>query len=421
MADRFAPVQARDRIDAIDILRGVALFGIITANMRGFVAPRGVYFNPDVLWPSGANYVAQIIEFLFVQGKFITLFSILFGLGFAVQITRARDRGRSIAFYPRRVAILAVIGLLHWWFVWWGDILWEYSIAGFTLLLFRNRSQKFLAFAASTALAISLVIPFGFYTWNRLHPQPAGAQSQRNKPASIPPAIQKDIALYGSLNYPAIVRSQFTDWVQGQRTYPFLYLHLMARFLFGFWLWRTGLFTNLERYISRLRSVRLWAFIGGIAAIAGVVLLEVSHLIAGPGPTVFRPLQAAFSILAAPLLAFFYASCILLGTISSKWRLRLEPFAAVGRMALTNYVMQTLLLTWLFRITGLYGGIVGPLPLFFIGTVFFGAQIWFSNWWLARYQFGPLEWLWRSLTYGHLQPMRRRDEELPPEAATVTA
>src|SRR3954468_21238306 len=106
MADAMTPVAASDRIDTIDILRGVALFGIITANMRGFVAPHAVYGNPFMMWPSGVNFVAQMIEFMFFQGKFITLFSILFGLGFAVQITRATDRGRSIAFYPRRLAVL---------------------------------------------------------------------------------------------------------------------------------------------------------------------------------------------------------------------------------------------------------------------------------------------------------------------------
>src|SRR5882762_9213530 len=112
---RMTPVAAGERIDTIDILRGLALFGILTANMRGFGAPELVYFNIGELFKGKADQFVQGFVDLFVQGKFITLFAFLFGLGFAVQMTRAEERGKSVSFYPRRLLVLMCFGLLHAW------------------------------------------------------------------------------------------------------------------------------------------------------------------------------------------------------------------------------------------------------------------------------------------------------------------
>src|SRR5580700_9279850 len=136
------PVTAAERILYIDILRGMALFGILAANMRGFNAPLDLYGNIRPLFHGRADLIAQGFIDIFIQGKFVTLFSFLFGLGFAVQLSRAEERGvKFLSFYPRRLGGLALFGLIHGILIWWGDILLSYALAGTLLLFFRNRSN----------------------------------------------------------------------------------------------------------------------------------------------------------------------------------------------------------------------------------------------------------------------------------------
>ena len=139
------PVSVGERIEVLDALRGAALFGIIAANMRGFSGPLAAYFDHTLMWTDPVNRVAQGFVDLFIQGKFITLFAFMFGIGFAIQMERADRSGvASRIFYVRRLAILLLFGALHFVFVWWGDILAPYALMGFLLMLFRTRSQKAL-------------------------------------------------------------------------------------------------------------------------------------------------------------------------------------------------------------------------------------------------------------------------------------
>src|SRR3954467_253641 len=154
----MAPVSARERIEVIDILRGVALFGILAANMRAFNAPFEVYGHIAKLFPGPLDRGAQLLIDAFISTKCVTLFSFLFGLGFAVQMSRAEERGRSVSFYPRRLAILLVIGLIHGWLIWIGDILACYALTGFVLFLFRKRQQKTVAIWAVALTLSPLVI-----------------------------------------------------------------------------------------------------------------------------------------------------------------------------------------------------------------------------------------------------------------------
>src|SRR5580692_6135329 len=142
-AQKVGPVSQADRILYIDMLRGMALFGILAANMRGFNAPSVLYGNIRPLFHGRADLIAQGFIDIFIQGKFVTLFSFLFGLGFAVQMSRAAARGaKFMSFYPRRLAALALFGLIHGILIWWGDILLTYALAGTMLLLFRKKSNK---------------------------------------------------------------------------------------------------------------------------------------------------------------------------------------------------------------------------------------------------------------------------------------
>ncbi len=154
-----SPVALSERILFIDVLRGMALFGILAANMRAFFAPLDVYGSIQVLFHSRADILAQAFIDTFIQGKFITIFSFLFGMGFAIQMTRAEARGvRFLGFYPRRLVALAIFGLIHGILIWAGDILLTYALSGAILLVFRKREQKTLLWWAGSLFALPFVV-----------------------------------------------------------------------------------------------------------------------------------------------------------------------------------------------------------------------------------------------------------------------
>src|SRR5580698_6781571 len=184
------PVTAAERILYIDILRGMALFGILAANMRGFNAPADVYGNIAVLFHGSADRIAQAFIDIFIQGKFVTLFSFLFGLGFAVQLTRAEARGaKFMSFYPRRLAALALFGLIHGLLIWWGDILLTYALAGTMLLFFRNRSQKTVLWWAGSIFALPILVITGVYIAGIFGHGPAAHPGKPFDLATVQPII----------------------------------------------------------------------------------------------------------------------------------------------------------------------------------------------------------------------------------------
>src|ERR1700676_2244254 len=166
------PIPLSERILFIDVLRGLALLGILAANMRGFFAPLDCYEFIGVLYHSRANVIGQGFIDAFIQGKFITIFSFLFGLGFAIQMSRAEAKGvRFMGFYPRRLVVLALFGLLHGMLIWAGDVLLTYAFSGAILLLFRNRQQKTLLWWAGSLFALPIVgvTIFTFIYFSRFH------------------------------------------------------------------------------------------------------------------------------------------------------------------------------------------------------------------------------------------------------------
>src|SRR5579862_833657 len=191
---KAGPITASERILYIDILRGMALFGILAANMRGFNAPESVYGNIKVLFHGRADLIAQAFIDTFIQGKFVTLFSFLFGLGFAVQFTRAEARGaKFMSFYPRRLAALALFGLIHGILIWWGDILLSYALAGAILLFFRKREQWTLVWWAAGIFSVPILIGTGLTIAGLLGHGPF--RPQPVKPPDMS-KIQSVIAIY---------------------------------------------------------------------------------------------------------------------------------------------------------------------------------------------------------------------------------
>ena len=397
----MGPITAAERIEVIDILRGLALFGIIAANMRGFFGPEPAYMDWLSLWTGKADRVAQGFIEVFIQGKFVTLFSFLFGLGFAVQMTRAEERGRSISFYPRRLLILVGIGAIHSFLIWWGDILIPYALMGFVLLLFRKRQQKTIMIWTIVVGALPIVMCIGYFVASRFTHIPV-------PPSAKPEELKQAIAVYSHGTWLAIMAQRYRDWVSMNGGWFFTPVFLLPRFLFGLWLWRSGFIANIASHTAALRKVCLWGFAIGmplsIASEAAVQFLRANPM----QPGLAGQLVNVAGTISLPALSACYASLVALLAVSARWRALVQPFAAVGRTALTTYLMQSIICTLLFYSYGLgWFGRVGPAIGLIPTFVVYAAQVWFANWWLARYQFGPVEWVWRSLTYGKRQPMRR--------------
>ena len=404
----MTPVAASERIGVIDILRGLALFGILAANMRAFNAPFEVYGNIAKLFPGMADQVAQGMIDALISGKAMTLFSFLFGLGFAVQMSRAEERGRSVSFYPRRLWILLGIGLIHAWLIWVGDILVCYALTGFLLFLFRKRAQKTIAIWAIVLTALPIVVILALTVAKHFSLKiPSGGPDD---PAQQAREIQLSIQIFGDGSYWAMAVRRFHGWLDLNKILPLeILLFTLPRFLIGLWVWRSGLLRDPGRHMGIVKTVMLWGLVIGLFG-TGVQLAMGNLDDLRFGSWQFATAMIALAI--APLsLAAFYAGGVLVLAQIPRWRNRLAPFGAVGRMALTNYLTQSLFFVWFFRLTHTFGS-VGPALGFVPTVIFFALQIWFSVWWLRRYQFGPVEWVWRSLTYGVAQPMRRSDQHL---------
>lgn len=409
---RGGPVSVSERILFLDILRGMALFGILAANMRAFFAPLDIYGNIGLLFHGPADRIAQGFIDAFIQVKFITLFSFMFGLGFAIQMSRAEARGvRFMGFYPRRLVALALFGLIHGIFIWGGDILLTYAFSGALLLLFRKRQQKTLLWWAGSLLSVPIIVQSTFlaiyvfvrhYSW--MVPKPPDVNKIK---------VIIDVYAHGSVRQ---IMAQ--NWVEWKQAVPFTLfgIYTLALFLLGMWVWRKRILQHLEEYQPVLKRVCQWCLPIGI--VLNLYIAIVLNL-APPDRVSYLAWSAGtFYLLSAHILSAGYASGLALIFLSGRWRPFLNRFAAVGRMALTNYLMQSVVCTLFFYhyTTGLYGR-VGPALGIPITIVIFAAQIAFSNWWLARYRFGPMEWLWRGLTYGKFPSMTK--EELVPVAAQV--
>ena len=408
---RVGPISVSERIVFIDVLRGMALFGILAANMRAFFAPLDCYDNIGVLFHGRADVLAQLFIDGFIQGKFISIFSFLFGMGFAIQMSRAQARGvRFLGFYPRRLLALALFGLIHGMLIWAGDVLLTYALSGAILLLFRNRQQKTLLWWAGSLFALPITAATFFLAlyYSRFRP---------GWMAPKPPDLQKLYTVINIYAHGTVRQIMAQNWVEWKRELPtnLFAIYAAALFLLGMWVWRAGIVQRLEEYRPVLKRVCAWCLPVGLIISLYVAIIKA---VVPPGVVSLRGWSAAVLWLpGSHILAAGYASGLALLYLDEKKRRYLFPFAAVGRMALTNYLMQSVICTLFFYhyTTGLYGRI-GPAVGLIPTVVLYGAQIVFSNWWLQRYRFGPMEWLWRGMTYGKF-PSMSKDEVSPTLAA----
>jgi len=405
------PVGSSERILFIDVLRGMALFGILAANMRAFVAPLDCYDHIGVLFHGRADVVGQWIIDAFVQGKFITIFSFLFGMGFAIQMTRAEARGvRFLSFYPRRLFALALFGLIHGMLIWAGDVLLTYAFSGAILLLFRNRQQKTLLWWAGGLFALPIVassVFLGLY-FSRFH---------RSWMDPKPPDLQKLYTVIQIYAHGTARQILAQNWVEWKRELPttFFAIYASALFLLGMWVWRAGILQRLDEYKPVFQRVCAWCLPIGVVLSTYVATVKA---VLPPGRVSLWGWAAGVLWLpGSHILSAGYISALALIFLNGNWQRYLLPFAAVGRTALTNYLAQSVICTLFFyhSTTGLYGRI-GPALAFVPTVVLYGAQVVISNWWLQHYRFGPMEWLWRGMTYGKFPAMQKENAVVLAEA-----
>ncbi len=403
------PVAEHERLDLLDIVRGFALYGVLLANL--------VWITTDVVLTDARlaqlptapldRIVKPLIVF-FVDHKFYTLFSFLFGLGFAIQLARGEERGGDVvATCARRAGILGVIGLLHIALIWFGDILLLYAIGGFGLLLVRQWNLRLILILAVT-LALFARAAVGEYPL--LAGQPAATPASHGM--QFDAEKERTLAVFESGSYSAIAaknRSLYYGDVMIRGIGLFLFPQVFARFLLGLYVGRRQWVHRTAELVPVLRRLLPWTLVAGLVGNAVMLLVQRLRHEGVVGLDSYW-VHAAAPIEEAGILAMSFSYCALIIVAfhrSGAWRRRLSHLAPVGRMALTNYLTHSVL--YLLLLTGvglgLYGE-VGPALCVVLSLAIFAAQIVFSRWWLARFRFGPAEWLWRTLTYGQLQPMR---------------
>ena len=405
------PVSTMERVETIDLLRGLALFGILAANIRGFSGPPITYFSPHLMWTSLPDRIAQAFIDAFVQGKFIAIFAFLFGVGFAVQFERANARGAKFGWtYSRRLFVLLLIGLAHGLLIWFGDILLTYALCGFILLLFRKRQNKTIAIWAAIFLSFLLVVMTGGFIASQ-----AGVKLPEMKPAAA--EIAKAVKIYSTGTWLEILSQRMKDAVKFNWGFFFAVAwQILGAFLLGMLAWRKRFFHPAPESLPRYRKAMWWGLFIGIA---GNVVMTIAKF---DDPSMLPTSFARYAMFvlyatAVPTLSLGYICFVILLCQDAKWRARLHRFAAVGRTALTNYLMQSVIGTLIFYSYGLGFFGVGPAILLPLTFVIFGAQLYLSSWWVKRYRFGPVEWLWRRLTYKGPLPMRRETATVAVEEA----
>lgn len=390
------PTSSQERIELLDTLRGVAIFGMFTVNMTA-----------DIWWSeqfaestlSLADSISLVLVDLFSSGKFITIFSFLFGISFFVQCERVMERGGNVpAFWLRRLAGLLLIGLVAEACTLPSWILIDYALFGLGLLLFYRLSPRWIMVAAIVCIAVpkfyGSILPLFM------------PQADNSVPAAVTvvDAVRSSIddvfrfgsfVEIGSINLVHVWES-FTNW-----QYYLGDLDLLGLMLIGLFTGRIGAVWNRDIQVEVARKMLPWLLTIGFTGCATWVAMKQFGV--GDDSSTYQQLIMGFLAwpIGMPVLGLGYAAAITLLVDRPKWRKRLVLFAPIGRMALTNYLFTGLVAAvlsyqWGF---GLYGEIFPAAGLLIVMAAL-PLQMLASRWWLSRYAFGPFEWLWRSWTYG---------------------
>ncbi len=401
----YSPVKPKERHIVLDALRGFALLGICLANYPEF----SLYtFQPESVaaaMPSaGADRVVKFLQYVLIDGKFYTLFSLLFGMDFSIIISHAAQRGNGgFRLFYRRMAVLVLIGLAHLMLVWSGDILMLYALTGMALPLFRRVGDRSLlgwtAFflllpvavdSVCQAAGVSLSAPAVRAQWHycRMY----GITEENFGYWLRDAESYREVLQF--LVQGALVRVQ--EFVDGNR-----YFKVMGLFILGYYIGRRKLYADIAAHKALLRKV----VVAGLAA--GLPLSLIYAWSAVNGRPLGTTVHSVLYLVSVYPMGFAYASALCLLYAKSADAAAWRWLAAPGRMALTNYIGQSVIGMFVFYGIGMgLGAGVGLTQTEAIALGVFVAQTVLSLVWLRYCQFGPLEWIWRMLNYGKIFKLR---------------
>lgn len=393
------PVKPSERHAILDILRGLSLLGIVLANFPEF----GLYTFLDAgvteaMPTAAADRAARFLQYLFIDGKFYTLFSLLFGIGFSIIIANAATRGADgFRIFYRRMSVLLLIGFVHLMFLWSGDILMLYALLGMLLPLFRHATDRTLLAWSAVFLLLPVAVDAAV-EFSGVCPSAPVVELQQYYCAKYGITDEnfaywlRDADSYGEvfefLIQGALVRVQ--EFIDGNR-----YFRVMGLFLLGFCIGRNRLYAGLEHRRRPLERIAVYGFAFGLPL---SFVYAWSCMNAHPWGLAVHSLLYTASVFP---LGFAYAAGMCLLYLHHREARIFKFLAAPGRMALTNYIFQSVWGMLLFYGTGFgYGADTGLVYILLAATGVFLAEAVFSRFWLRKFRFGPLEWGWRMLTYG---------------------
>ncbi|WP_421790989.1 DUF418 domain-containing protein [Hyphobacterium sp.] len=398
-AEAPPPAPKRERFTSIDTLRGIAVLGILMMNVQAFAMWNMAYqYPPAHMDLTGANLDAWFYSHVFFGMKFITIFSALFGAGIILMLGEDKSLGTR-QHYPRMLWLL-LIGMIHAYVFWFGDILVSYALAGMLVVMARHKSALWLTIWGLILVAIPGLLMVGLFASFGLIP---GEVTPEKFQFVLPPEeLQEIVATYQAgfldrlpMNALSTVQAQIGGIILfGGRIVGVMFL--------GMALFKTGFFTLRWNSFAYLITAAVTLGIGIPLAWIGA-----AHDVATNFEMTSLWYSIATNYVASLLMALGYGAVIMFLCKIKLFQLILYPFTAAGRMAFTNYLTQTLAMTYVF---------VGPPGMGLFGTVeridqvkivvvVWIVQLIVSPLWLSVFRFGPFEWLWRSLTYGSFQPL----------------
>jgi uncharacterized protein len=398
MSSQRGPTPPSERIVALDALRGVAILGILVINVRLFSMPEVSLLNPTAYGDfSGLNYWAWAAGHVLAEQKFLTLFTVLFGAS-VMLFTRSLDRrgASGLDLFFKRSGWLVIFGLAHAYLLWYGDILVAYGVTAFVVVFFRNRGPRVL-----TLLGLALLLfPSAVEVSAVLSGDIASFAAAWRPPQA---AISAEIEAYtggwlSQLDHrvPAAFYRQTTGFLSAT------FWRVSGSMLLGMALFKWGVLTNDRSTRFYRRLFALGASTGLAVTVAGVWYIQAREWTASAGLV-----WQQFNYWGSFALAGAYIAVVML---YSRWRpegVVTRTLAAIGRTAFSNYILQTVLATSFFYGHGL--GLFGQVTRFealAVVVAIWAVQVVASVLWLRYFRFGPLEWLWRSLTYGRVPPLR---------------
>jgi len=396
------PMALQSRLLNIDIIRGIALLGILLMNIQAFSMNFSAYSNPTSIGDlSGVNFYVYYFSHIFADQKFMTIFSILFGVGIVLMAENIEKKGGSPSkIHYKRMFILATFGLLHAYLLWFGDILFPYALAGMIAYTARKKSVKFLlitafisiGFCSLVMLLISFAIPMM---------EEADLQSMLAIWAPTQEMIDKDILVnqaswLGQMEHRNFMASKM------QTNVLFYLFRIVGLMMIGMALFKLDFFGKRFSNKSLVISAVITLALGLLLVITG----NQANFDSGWGlDSMMSGIQPNYW--GSILMAYSYMSLLIVFCRSSALIQLKNLFANVGKMALTNYLSHTLICGFIFYGWGLgYYGSFERSDMLLVVLGVWTFQLFFSSFWMSRYQFGPFEWLWRSMTYGKRQPLK---------------